>query len=75
MKQISCESGLVATLRPASVGHVADGGLLHLAEGEEGVGELVLRQAEEEVGLVFDCGRRGGRGSSGRVAESKWLRA
>ena len=53
MKQISCESGLAATRRPASRGQLADGGLLHLAEREEGAGELVLRQAEEEVGLVL----------------------
>ncbi len=34
-------------------GHLADGWLLHLAEGEDGAAELLLREAEEEVGLVF----------------------
>jgi hypothetical protein len=34
-------------------GHDADGGLLHVAKGEEGAAKLFLCQAEEEVGLVF----------------------
>jgi len=41
-------------------GHLADFGLAHLAEGEEGARELVLREAEEEVGLVL--GMVGGAG-------------
>ena len=34
-------------------GHLADVGLLHLAEGEEGAGELILRETEEEIRLVL----------------------
>ncbi len=47
-------------------GHDADGGLLHLAEREEGAGELVLGQAEEEVGLVL--GLVGGAGEDPAAA-------
>ena len=49
-------------------GHLADGGLLHLAKREEGAAELLLREAEEEVGLVLRLCLRGGRGSSGRAS-------
>jgi hypothetical protein len=48
-------------------GHDADGGLVHLAEGEEGAGELLLREAEEEVGLVL--GLVGGAGENPTVAD------
>ncbi len=34
-------------------GHGADGRLLHFAEGEERAGELLLGEAEEEVGLIL----------------------
>ena len=47
-------------------GHLADGGLLHLAEGEEGAAELLLREAEEEVGLVL--GLVGGAGEDPALA-------
>ena len=58
MKQISCESGLSASGEAGVGGHLADGGLVQLAEREEGARELLLREAEEEVGLVL--GRVGG---------------
>ena len=45
--------GLVGDGEACVGGHLADCGLLHLAEGEEGAGELLLSQAEEEVGLVL----------------------
>ena len=41
-------------------GHGADGGLLHFAEGEEGAGELVLGQTEEEIRLVLRAVGRAG---------------
>ena len=47
-------------------GHLADGGLLHLAEREEGAGELILGEPEEEVGLVL--GVVGGAGEDPAVA-------
>lgn len=45
--------GLLGDVKALVFGDLADGGLLHLAEGEEGAGELGLREAEEEVGLVL----------------------
>ena len=45
--------GLGGDLEAGVRGHDAHGGLLHFAEREEGVGELVLGETEEEVGLVF----------------------
>ncbi len=48
-------------------GQLADGWLLHFAEGKEGVAELVLSEAEEEVGLVFRA--IGGAGEDPAVAD------
>lgn len=48
-------------------GHLADGWLLHFAQGEEGAGELGLGEAEEEVGLVL--GAVGGTGEDPAVAD------
>lgn len=45
--------GLGGDVEAGVGGHDAYGGLLHFAEGKEGAGELVLREAEEEVGLVL----------------------
>ena len=67
MKQISCESGLLGHGQASFAGQCSDGGLLHLAEREEGVGELVLGQAEEEVGLVL--GAVGGAAEDPAVAD------
>ena len=53
MKQISCESGLSASGEAELVRHLADLGLGAAAEREERAGELLLRQSEEEVGLVL----------------------
>ena len=58
--------GLGGDVEAGFGGHLADGGLLHLAEGEEGAGELVLREAEEEVGLVL--GVVGGAGEDPALA-------
>jgi hypothetical protein len=74
MKQISCESGFCGDGEAGVGGHLADGGLLHLAEREERAGELLLREAEEEVGLVL--GLVGGAGEDPAAARSsKSLRA
>ena len=58
--------GLLGEVEAVVGGHGADGGLLHLAEGEEGAGELILGEAEEEVGLVL--GLVGGAGEDPAAA-------
>ena len=67
--------GLGCDVEAGLCGHDADGWLLHLAEREEGAGELVLREAEEEVGLVLRV--VGGAGEDPALSRpaSKWLRA
>src|SRR5271170_1224335 len=45
--------GLLGYGQACVCGHLADGWLLHLAQWEHGAAELLLREAEEEVGLVL----------------------
>ena len=66
MKQISCESGLAATSRPASEAMTRTAGLFISPSGKRVRRELLLREAEEEVGLVL--GLVGGAGEDPAAA-------
>ncbi len=53
MKQISCESGFSARARPLLTGNLAHFGLGEVAQRKERARQLLLGEAEEEVGLVL----------------------
>ena len=53
MKQMSWLSGLRATARPRRSASLADLGLRRVAEREQRVGELLLGQHAEDIGLVL----------------------
>ena len=53
MKQISCESGFSASARPCWRAISRTSGLVSRPKRKERVGKLLLREAEEEIGLVL----------------------